>query len=109
METPTLVETFVNHGRYLRGWSPHTVRTYTQVLSRFRVEQVSKQSPHEYILSLQARGLTPGGINIHLRTVNSFLTYYMRKATPRSVIEFDCYVRRRRSFLSSLTAISNDS
>jgi site-specific recombinase XerD len=75
MDTPTLVETFVHHGRYLRGWSPHTVRTYTQVLSGFRVEHVSKQSLHEYILLLQARGLTPGGINIHLRTVNSFLTW----------------------------------
>ena len=79
METPTTpatrVATFLDHGRFLRGWSPHTLRTYAQVLAGFRVDELSKDALQQYIRGLQARGLTPGGINVRLRTVNSFLTW----------------------------------
>ena len=109
METPTLVETFINHGRYLRGWSPSTVRTYRQVLSGFRVGQVSKQSLSEYILSLQARGLTPGGINIHIRTVNSFLTWLQEEGHTEERHRIRLLRPLRNLSPSLLTAMSNDS
>jgi site-specific recombinase XerD len=51
------------------------VRCYEQALSDFHVEHLSKQSLQAYILSLQERGYSPGGINVKLRTLNSFLTW----------------------------------
>ena len=69
------LDNFLQHGRYLRGWSPKTVRCYEQALSDFHVEHLSKHSLQQYILSLQKRGHSAGGINLKLRTLNSFLTW----------------------------------
>ena len=71
----SFVPNFLQHGRYLRGWSPKTVRCYGQALADFAVEHVNKQSLQRYILSLQEQGFSPGGINVKLRTLNSFLTW----------------------------------
>jgi site-specific recombinase XerD len=63
-------------------------------------ERLSKQSLNEYIRSLQTRGLSPGGINIHLRTINSFLTWLHEEGhTPerhkvRLDARLDCSLRR---------------
>lgn len=73
-----LITQFLDHGRYLRGWSMKTVRTYEQSLKTLHVTDVdglTKASLHQYILSLQSRGLTPGGINVRLRSLNSFLSW----------------------------------
>jgi len=74
----TLVQQFLDHGRYLRGWSPKTTRTYTQAFALFSfdsADDLSKASLQQFVRSLQERGLSPGGINVRLRSVNSLLTW----------------------------------
>jgi integrase/recombinase XerC len=74
----TLAQQFLDHGRYLRGWSPKTTRTYTQAFALFSfdsADDLSKASLQQFVRSLQERGLSPGGVNVRLRSVNSLLTW----------------------------------
>jgi integrase/recombinase XerD len=76
METLDRVELFIRHGIYLRNWSPKTVRTYRQSLAALPlIEPLTKASLTALVVGLRERGLTAGGINIRLRTLNSFLTW----------------------------------
>ena len=70
-----LVPNFLEHGRYLRGWSPRTVQCYQQALATFAPERITKQALQQFVLDLQARGHNPGGVNLIQRAVNSFLTW----------------------------------
>jgi hypothetical protein len=79
-----LGEQFVEQGRYLRGWSPKTVRTYRQALATFSAEHigtVSRTSLQAFGIALRRRGLSPDGINVGLRTINSFLRGCTAKGT----------------------------
>ena len=73
-----LTEQFIDHGRYLRGWSPKTVRTYRQSLATLLAADVgplSRASLQAFVMFMRNRGLTSGGINVRLRTVNAFLSW----------------------------------
>jgi site-specific recombinase XerC len=72
---PTLVSTFLEHGQYLRGWSPKTVHCYQHALATFTPEQITKQSIQQFVMSLQPRGHNPGGVHLIQRALNSFLTW----------------------------------
>jgi integrase/recombinase XerD len=72
---PALVATFLEHGRYLRGWSPKTVHCYQHALATFTPERITKQSLQQFVLELQAQGHNRGGINLIQRALNSFLTW----------------------------------
>jgi len=69
-----LIEQFVQHGTFLREWTPDTVRTYRYSLRELPPE-VSKASLNDLVLALRQRGLSPGGINLRIRSINSFLTW----------------------------------
>ncbi|HEU5256538.1 MAG TPA: tyrosine-type recombinase/integrase [Vicinamibacterales bacterium] len=76
--TATLTEHFIEHGRYLRGWSDKTIRTYRQNLATLHAANIgplTRASLKQFVVGLQKRGLTPGGINVRLRSINSFLTW----------------------------------
>ena len=66
---------FIDAGRYLRGWSERTVRTYTQGLATLGDTPLTKAGLAIWVRSMRDRGLTPGGINMYARSVNSFLTW----------------------------------
>jgi integrase/recombinase XerD len=70
---------FIKHGVYLRSWSPRTVRTYRQALAAFglvlRDAPISKLTLDAFVIAQRQRGLTPGGINVYARTINSYLTW----------------------------------
>src|SRR5262245_16470913 len=68
-------EEFLRAGRYLRNWSPATLRTYRQGLGSLGEELPTKASLTAWVIRLRERGLTPGGINMYARTVNSYLTW----------------------------------
>jgi integrase/recombinase XerD len=73
-----LSQQFIDHGRYLRGWSPKTVRTYEQSLATLHAAEIgplSRASLQAFVMFMRNRGLTAGGINLRLRTVNSFLSW----------------------------------
>src|SRR5688572_23016750 len=67
-----LIEQFVQHGTFLRGWTPDTVRTYRYSLCGLPLE-ISKASLSDFVVALRQRGLSPGGINLRIRSINSFL------------------------------------
>lgn len=87
------VEAFIKAGIYLRSWSPRTVQTYRQAFASIVCWQTSSQAAtpsqdlagpnrpiskvqfEAWIVWLREKGLTPGGINMYLRTVNSYLSW----------------------------------
>jgi integrase/recombinase XerD len=78
MSTLALAEQFIEHGRYLRGWSEKTIRTYRQSLAALHaagVGPLTRASLQEFVVRLKRRGLTAGGINVRLRSINSFLSW----------------------------------
>jgi integrase/recombinase XerD len=78
MTIPDVVEQFITQGVYLRGWSPRTVRTYRQglaALQRHNPELPTTATLRGFVISLRQRGITPGGVNMYARTVNSFLSW----------------------------------
>jgi integrase/recombinase XerD len=64
---------FIQHGVYLRNWQATTVRTYRQGLASLAIEQPTKADLDEWVIRLRERGLTPGGVNMYIRSVNSYL------------------------------------
>jgi integrase/recombinase XerD len=84
-----LIKQFLRSGQYLRNWSPRTVTTYGQGLTCLQValrEEASqgdnvtapiltKGNLQAWVVSMRQRGLTPGGCNMYMRSVNSFLTW----------------------------------
>lgn len=72
--TSLSVSGFLKAGTYLRNWSPATRRTYGQALSTLPAD-VTKESLEQWVIGLRERGLSPGGVNLRIRTVNSFLTW----------------------------------
>jgi integrase/recombinase XerD len=69
-----LTERFIEHGRILRDWSPETVRSYRQSFRDCPAE-ITKATLNDAVVAMRERGLTPGGINVRLRSINSFLSW----------------------------------
>ena len=61
---------FVDHGRYLRAWSPCTVRA-----PGARGYPLTKAGLAAWMVALRERGLKRGGINMYVRMVNSYLSW----------------------------------
>jgi site-specific recombinase XerD len=70
----TLTDQFLTHGLYLRGWSARTVRTYRQGLATLP-STLTKSTLVTWVVGMRQRGLTPGGINMYARTINSYLSW----------------------------------
>lgn len=74
-----LARQFIDFGKYLRGWTPKTISTYNHGLGLFVgfVAERALDQPllDQWVVWLRQRGLTPGGCNTHIRTVNSFLAW----------------------------------
>jgi len=69
-----LHESFIQSGIYLRNWSPRTVRTYRQGLSVLGIERPTKVELDAWVIRLRERNVTPGGCNMSIRSINSYLT-----------------------------------
>jgi integrase/recombinase XerD len=74
-EVLPLHDAFLKAGRYLRNWSAATLRTYGQALHRLGLETPSKNDLAAWVIHLREQSLTPGGINMYVRAVNSYLTW----------------------------------
>jgi hypothetical protein len=62
MTIEKLASQFIDHGRYIRNWSPKTVRTYQQNLATFR-QAVGETAPtkaslNAFVMWMRERGLT---------------------------------------------------
>ena len=76
----SLHDDFVKHGTYLRNWQPTTIRTYRQGLNSLGIECPTKADLDAWVIRLREQGLTPGGCNMYVRTVNSYLTWLHEEA-----------------------------
>lgn len=81
-------ERFVRHGLYLRSWSPRTARTYRQGFASLQkclrdspdgtdraLGPLTKTHLEDWVVRMKQDELTNGGINMYVRTVNSFLSW----------------------------------
>jgi site-specific recombinase XerD len=83
MDLTQIGDEFIRQGRYLRNWSPRTVRTYQQGLRALRRgigdtldrPTLTKADLQTFVIGMRERGLTAGGCNMYIRTVNSFLSW----------------------------------
>jgi len=73
-------EAFLKSGTYLRNWSPRTVHTYRQGLTCLYQTVPTDQIPTKplldrWVIDMRERGITPGGANMYIRTINSYLSW----------------------------------
>jgi integrase len=66
---------FITAGRYLRGWSERTVRTYSTGLATLANTPLTKAGLAAWVVAQRERGLARGGINMYARTINSYLSW----------------------------------
>ena len=72
------IQQFIEQGRYIRNWSPKTVRCYGQCLAIFRQavsEFPTKTNLQAFIVRMRQEGRSAGGCNVIIRTANSFLSW----------------------------------
>lgn len=85
-----LHDQFLRAGQYLRNWSGTTLRTYRQGLQRLALERPTKTDLDAWVVRLREQGLTPGGVTMYARAVNSYLRIWPRTRSspgmPRSVM-----------------------
>jgi integrase/recombinase XerD len=70
----SLPEQFLQYGRYVRDWSPQTVTCYRAALTECP-SPPTKASLNALVVAMRERGLSPGGINVRARAINSYLTW----------------------------------
>src|SRR4051812_36439693 len=90
-------EDFLRAGLYLKNCSPKTLRTYKQAWSSFSsfrqslresgslnpgpildgpaVNSLSKAQLEAWVVWMRERGIAAGGVNMYIRTMNSFCTW----------------------------------
>ncbi len=76
---PSPAESFLKAGLYLRNWTARTAHTYRQGLVCL-YQTVAEPIPTKlhldsWVIAMRERGLTPGGCNMYIRTVNSYLSW----------------------------------
>jgi integrase/recombinase XerD len=84
---------FIKHGVYLRAWSLKTVRTYKQGLNAFQLSlgerhpldapasdaPLAKTDLDTFVIWMRQKGLSAGGCNMYIRTVNSYLSWLLEE------------------------------
>lgn len=73
---PKLFASYLQHGRYLRGWSPKTEVVYQRAFTSFQAgstdSNLSKASLEAWLIWMRKRELAPACINIYIRAMNAF-------------------------------------
>jgi site-specific recombinase XerD len=100
---PSLSESFIQHGIYLRNWSKLTVRTYRVGLGSLGQELPTKEQLEAWIRTLRERGLTPSGCNTYIRPVNSYLSWLHEQGHIPSPLR----LKKLRAPLLQKTLLSN--
>lgn len=59
---------FIDHGRYLRAWSPSPFGRIGKGFGRVADTPLTKAGLTAWMVALCERGLTRGGINMYVRT-----------------------------------------
>jgi hypothetical protein len=80
MDIALAADDFFRRGTYLRNWSPRSVTTYRTGINALRravgnESELTKADLLHFVISMRERGLTAGGCNMYIRTVNSLLPW----------------------------------
>lgn len=72
-----LTSQFIKEKRFLDNLSEHTIRSYKLALKWFvKLDgNFNKQALNNFVIGLRESGMNPGGCNVKIRSVNSFLTW----------------------------------
>jgi len=88
--TRQLFDQFLKNGLYFRGWSPKTVVVYERAWESFarfqqslhesvteksEVTSLTKAQLEAWVISRKDAGMSPAGINIYIRSMNSFFSW----------------------------------
>jgi integrase/recombinase XerD len=72
-----LFRRFIKEIRFIRNLTPKTISTYEQswkVYRRFSSE-INQPELNQFVIGMREAGISPGGCNTHIRSINSFLTW----------------------------------
>lgn len=98
-----LHDAFVEQGTFLRNWTPATIRTYKQGLRAFDLEVPTKADLDAWVIRMRTKGLSPGGCNMYIRTINAYLTWlFEQHHTPEHL-----RIKLLRAPLKQLTLLSD--
>lgn len=81
-----LFERFLKEKEFLAGVSPKTIRSYRQAFNAYqkvlsgsgnvsRDDVPTKDILKDFVIGMREAGLSPGGCNVYIRSMNSFLTW----------------------------------
>ena len=72
-----LFKKFLNDRRYLKGCMPKTIYTYSRARIAYtkHASEVNRKGLHDFVAGLRAGGMGPGGANVYIRSVHSFLSW----------------------------------
>ncbi len=72
-----LFEQFLKDKIFLCNLSPRTIDSYRQAFAAFvkHKGELSKTGLKNFVINMREAGLSPGGCNVYIRSINSFLTW----------------------------------
>jgi integrase/recombinase XerD len=72
-----LFDKFIREKRFLADASLNTIRSYEMSFLKFEkyTERLDKASLNEFVIGMRQEGLKPGGCNVKIRSINSFLSW----------------------------------
>ncbi|MDT5273006.1 MAG: integrase/recombinase XerD [Acidobacteriota bacterium] len=70
-----LFERFLREKTYLTNISENTVRSYRQAFKHFEKHSLDKSGVNEFVIGMRQQGLSVGGCNVYIRSINSFLSW----------------------------------
>jgi site-specific recombinase XerD len=68
---------FIKEKRFLAGISENTIRSYEMSFKKLQMyaTELSKPEMNKFVVGMREEGLKPGGCNVKIRSINSFLTW----------------------------------
>jgi integrase/recombinase XerD len=92
MSLQNLFDQYLKSGLYLRGWSPKTAVIYQRAFTSFQrssPEQASaltKATLEAWIIRRREAGMSPSGINMYIRAMNSFSAWMKEEGHAEQII-----------------------
>lgn len=86
MNIQELFADYIKSGLYLRGWSPKTAVIYQRAFASFGAGELTKSNLEGWIISRRQAGMSPCGINIYIRAMNSFSAWLKEEGHAEQIV-----------------------
>src|SRR5687767_7983346 len=104
-----MFEKFVRHGVYIKGWSTRTPDVYRRAYASLQQSLgdapegvITRTQLQAWVIFMRERGLTPAGINIDIRSMNSYLTWLHEEGIVKEHLK----LKQIKSSLKPVTVFS---